>query len=108
MDAVTNVPPPVNEPVLDFAPGSSERTELEVRLKQMAADQVELTMAVGGEHRMGGGEPIEVVQPHRRQAKLGTLANATADDVRQAIEAAAAAAASWQRMSFDDRAAIFL
>jgi 1-pyrroline-5-carboxylate dehydrogenase len=65
-------------------------------------------MAVGGEHRMGGGEPTEVVQPHRREAKLGTLANATADDVRQAIDAAAAAAASWQRMSFDDRAAIFL
>jgi len=108
MDAVTNVPPPVNEPVLDYAPGSSERTELEARLKQMAADDVELTMAVGGEHRMGGGEPTEVVQPHRREAKLGTLANATADDVRQAIDAAAAAAASWQRMSFDDRAAIFL
>ena len=108
MDAVTNVPPPVNEPVLDYAPGSSERTELEARLKQMAADDVELTMAVGGEHRMGGGEPTEVVQPHRREAKLGTLANATADDVRQAIDAAAAAAASWQRMSFDDRVAIFL
>jgi 1-pyrroline-5-carboxylate dehydrogenase len=108
MDAVTNVPPPVNEPVLDYAPGSSERIELEARLKQMAADQVELTMAVGGEHRLGRGEPIEVVQPHRRQAKLGTLANATTDDVRQAIDAAAAAAAAWQRMSFDDRAAIFL
>jgi 1-pyrroline-5-carboxylate dehydrogenase len=108
MDAVTNVPPPVNEPVLDYAPGNPERTELEARLKQMAAEQVELTMAVGGEHRLGGGEPIDVVQPHRRQAKLGTLADATADDVRQAIDAAAAAAASWQRMSFDDRAAIFL
>ena len=108
MDAVTNVPPPVNEPVLDYAPGSSERTELEARLKQIAADQVELTMTVGDEHRLGGGDPIEVVQPHRRQAKLGTLADATADDVRRAIDAAAAAAASWQRMSFDDRAAIFL
>ena len=82
MDAVTNVPPPVNEPVLDYAPGSPERTELEARLKQMAAEQVELTMAVGGEHRLAGGEPIDVVQPHRRQAKLGTLADATPDDVR--------------------------
>jgi 1-pyrroline-5-carboxylate dehydrogenase len=108
MDAVTNVPPPVNEPVLNYAPGSPERTELEARLKQMAAEQVELTMAVGGEHRLAGGEPIDVVQPHRRQARLGTLANATSDDVRQAIDAAATAADSWQHMSFDDRAAIFL
>ena len=45
MDAVTNVPPPVNETVLDYAPGSSERTELEAQLKQMTADQVELTPA---------------------------------------------------------------
>jgi len=108
MDAVTNVPPPVNEPVLNYAPGSPERTELEARLKQMAAEQVELTMAVGGEHRLAGGEPIDVVQPHRRQTKLGTLANATSDDVRQAIDASATAADSWQHMSFDDRAAIFL
>jgi 1-pyrroline-5-carboxylate dehydrogenase len=108
MDAVTNVPPPVNEPVLNYAPGSLERTELEARLKQMAAEQVELTMAVGGEHRLAGGEPVDVFQPHRRQAKLGTLANTTPDDVRQAIDAAAAAADSWQHMSFDDRAAIFL
>jgi 1-pyrroline-5-carboxylate dehydrogenase len=57
MDAATNVPPPVNEPVLDYAPGSTERTELEARLKQLAAEQVELTMAVGGEHRLGGGQP---------------------------------------------------
>ncbi len=108
MDAVTQVPPPVNEPVLNYAPGSPERTELEARLKQMAAEQVELTMAVGGEHRLGGGEPIDVVQPHRREAKLGTLNNATADDVRQAIDAAADAASSWQHTSFDDRAAVFL
>ena len=108
MDAVTNVPPPTNEPVLGYAPGSPERTELEARLKQMAADHVELTMAIGGEHRLGGGDPIDVVQPHRREAKLGTLANATTDDVRHAIDAAAAAADSWQHMSFDHRAAIFL
>jgi 1-pyrroline-5-carboxylate dehydrogenase len=63
MDAVTNVPPPVNEPVLDYAPGSSERNELEGRLKQMAADQVELTMAIGDEHRLGGGEPIDACSP---------------------------------------------
>jgi 1-pyrroline-5-carboxylate dehydrogenase len=108
MDAVTKVPTPVNEPVHDYAPGSPERMELEDRLKEVAAEQVELTMAVGGEHRLGGGDPVDVVQPHRRQAKLGTLRSATADDVRQAVDAANAAAPGWQRMSFDDRAAVFL
>jgi 1-pyrroline-5-carboxylate dehydrogenase len=108
MDAITKVPEPFNEPVQDYAPGSTERLELQNRLKELAAEDVELTMAVGGERRLGGGAPISVVQPHRKEAKLGTLRDATADDVRQAVDAALEAAAAWQRLSFDERAAIFL
>jgi 1-pyrroline-5-carboxylate dehydrogenase len=108
MDAVTNVPQPVNEPVHDYAPGSPERQALTSRLGQMADEHVELTMSIDGEHRMGGGEPIDVVPPHNHKAQLGTLRDATADDVRQAVDAAKAAAPAWQHMSFDDRAAIFL
>jgi 1-pyrroline-5-carboxylate dehydrogenase len=107
-DAITDVPAPVNEPVHNFAPGSPERSALENRLKQQAAERVELSMTIGGEQRLGGAEPIDVVQPHRKHAVLGTLTNATPDDVRDAIEAARAAAPGWQRMSYDDRAAIFL
>jgi 1-pyrroline-5-carboxylate dehydrogenase len=108
MDAVTNVPQPVNEPVHDYAPGSPERQALTSRLEEMAAEHVELTMTIHGEHRMGGGEPIDVVPPHNHKAQLGTLRDATADDVRQAVDAAKAAAPAWQHMSFDDRAAILL
>jgi 1-pyrroline-5-carboxylate dehydrogenase len=49
-----------------------------------------------------------VVQPHRKDAVLGTLHNATADDARDALEAARRAAPEWRRMSYDDRAAVFL
>jgi 1-pyrroline-5-carboxylate dehydrogenase len=108
MDAITKVPEPFNEPVHAYAPGSPERLELQDRLKELAAEDVELTMAIGGDHRLGGGDPINVVQPHRKEAKLGTFREATADDVRQAVDAALEAAAAWQRLSFDDRAAIFL
>jgi 1-pyrroline-5-carboxylate dehydrogenase len=107
-DAISQVPPPVNEPIHDFAPGSAERTALEARLKQIAGERVELTMTIGGEQRLGGGEAIDVVQPHRKTAVLGTLNNATPDDVQAAVEAARAAAPGWRRMSYDDRAAIFL
>jgi 1-pyrroline-5-carboxylate dehydrogenase len=108
IDAITDVPPPVNEAAHNFAPGSAERTALEARLKQLAAERAELTMTIGGEQRLADGDRIEVVQPHRKDAVLGTLTNATPDDVRDAIEAARAAAPGWQRMSYDDRAAIFL
>src|SRR5919199_4031822 len=106
-DAVTQVPPPVNEPPHTFTPGSPERAALEARLKQVASESVELTMTIGGEQRLGGGEAIDVVQPHRKDAVLGTMRNATPQDVTAAVEAARAAAPAWQRMSYDDRAAVF-
>jgi 1-pyrroline-5-carboxylate dehydrogenase len=108
IDAVTDVPAPVNETPNTFAPGSPERSALEERLKQLASERAALTMTIGGEQRLGSGEPIDVVQPHRKDAVLGTLNNATADDVREAVAAARDAAPGWQRMSYDDRAAIFL
>ena len=38
-------------------------------------------MTIDGEQRMAGGEPIDVVQPHRHAHVLGTTANATDADV---------------------------
>ncbi|WP_460859058.1 L-glutamate gamma-semialdehyde dehydrogenase [Nocardiopsis coralliicola] len=109
MDAVTNVPVPANEPVLTYAPGSPERAELQAELdRRNGADPVDLPMVIGGERRMGGGERIDVVQPHRHAAVLGTLANATGDDAAAAVAAAKAAAPAWSAMPFDERAAIIL
>ncbi|MEV8096187.1 L-glutamate gamma-semialdehyde dehydrogenase [Kitasatospora sp. NPDC085879] len=109
MDAVTQVPAPVNEPVHSYAPGSPERARLEAKLKELGGQEpLQLTMTIGGEHRMGGGDEIHVVQPHNHAARLGTLRNATREDAQDAVEAALAAAPAWQALSFDSRAAIFL
>jgi 1-pyrroline-5-carboxylate dehydrogenase len=109
LDAVTQIPTPVNEPVHGYAPGSPERVRLEAELKRLGEQgPVELTMAVGGERRQGRGEPIDVVQPHRHSAVLGTMRNATREDAQEAVDAALAAAPAWRALSFDDRAAIFL
>lgn len=108
MDAVTQVPTPVNEPVHGYAPGSPERTRLEAKLKELADHPVDLPMTIGGEKRMGGGERFDVVQPHNHGAVLGTYGNATAQDAQDAVDAALAAAPGWRAMAFDDRAAILL
>ncbi|MEU3188103.1 L-glutamate gamma-semialdehyde dehydrogenase [Streptomyces sp. NPDC006923] len=108
MDAVTKVPTPVNEPVHGYAPGSPERARLEARLKELAENPADLPMTIGGEKRMGGGERVDVVQPHNHKAVLGTFAGATAQDAQDAIDAALAAAPAWRAMAFDDRAAIIL
>ncbi|TDQ54840.1 L-glutamate gamma-semialdehyde dehydrogenase [Actinorugispora endophytica] len=108
MDAVTNVPAPVNEPVLSYAPGSAERTALAEQLKLLAQEPVDLTMTIGGERRMGGGDRVDVVQPHNHAAVLGTFGNATHDDARAAVAAAKRAAPAWRETPFDERAAILL
>ncbi|MFJ9773690.1 L-glutamate gamma-semialdehyde dehydrogenase [Kitasatospora sp. NPDC101157] len=108
MDAVTEVPTPVNEPVRAYAPGSPERDRLVRRLDELAAEQVPLPMTIGGEQRFGGGERIDVVQPHHHAAKLGVLGNATREDAQAAVDAALAAGRQWRSLSFDDRAAVFL
>jgi 1-pyrroline-5-carboxylate dehydrogenase len=108
MDAVTNVPVPGNEPIKGYAPGSPERVTLEQKIKDLAGERAELTMTIGGRPVLGGGDTIDVVQPHNHRHVLGQLRNATDADVTAAIEAARAAAPGWRDLSFDDRAAIFL
>ncbi|MFD0353857.1 L-glutamate gamma-semialdehyde dehydrogenase [Streptomyces sp. NPDC127110] len=108
MDAVTQVPAPVNEPVHSYAPGSAERARLEIQLKQLSENPIDLPMTINGVKRMGGGERFDVVQPHDHKSVIGTYANATRADAQEAVDAALAAAPAWRAMSFDDRAAIIL
>ena len=108
MDAITDVPSPANEPVLEYAPGSGERSRLTDALNTLAADPIDLPHVIGGAHRMGGGTRADVVQPHRHSARLGTFTNAERSDASAAIDAAIAAKPSWEATPFDERAAIFL
>lgn len=109
MDAITDVPLPANEPVRDYPPGSGERARLVEALR--SADPVDLPHVIGGRHRMGDGDRVDVVQPHRRSdpaGRLGTLTNATHADAVAAIDAAITAKADWEATPFDERAAVFL
>ena len=63
MDAVTHVPAPANEPVLDYAPGSPERAALEVALAELGSTQTELPHTINGERVTGTGRTIAVRQP---------------------------------------------
>ncbi|KZS80181.1 L-glutamate gamma-semialdehyde dehydrogenase [Mycobacterium persicum] len=108
MDAITQVPAPVNEPVHDYAPQSPERARLRAELAVLSDHPMDLPHVIGGRHRMGDGEPIDVVAPHRHAARLGTLTNADHADAAAAIAAAMAAKTDWAAMPFDERAAVFL
>src|ERR1700738_4868818 len=43
------VPPPVNEPVKSYAPGSPEKLALKARLASMAKERIEIPIIIGGQ-----------------------------------------------------------
>jgi 1-pyrroline-5-carboxylate dehydrogenase len=107
--AITDVPAPANEPVHEYAPGSSERDRLVAELAALdTAEPIDLPHVIAGRHAMGDGDRIDVVQPHRHRAVLGTLTNAGHGEATAAVEAALAAKPGWAALPFDERAAIFL
>ncbi|HKS44771.1 MAG TPA: L-glutamate gamma-semialdehyde dehydrogenase [Amycolatopsis sp.] len=108
MDAVTTVPTPMNEPVRGYAPGSAERESLRRRIAELESEKHELPQTIGGQRRMAGGEMFDVVQPHDHGHVLGVSAQATTQDVADAVAAAKRAAPGWRELPFDERAAIFL
>jgi 1-pyrroline-5-carboxylate dehydrogenase len=108
MDAVYAVPEPRNEPVRSYATGTAERESLRRRLAELAAERLDLTMTIDGRHRPGGGEPFDVVQPHKHSHVLGVARNATVDDAVAAVAAAKRAAPMWRDLPYPERAAVFL
>jgi 1-pyrroline-5-carboxylate dehydrogenase len=107
--AITDVPAPTNEPVHEYAPGSPERARITTELAALnAAEPIDLPHVIAGKHVMGDGERIDVVQPHRHSAVLGTLTNAGRAEATAAVDAAVAAKQAWAATPFDERAAVFL
>ena len=104
---IRTVPPPVNEPVKAYAPGSPERAELKTRLADMAKVKAHVPLVIGG-REVRSGETARAVMPHDHARVLAEWHKAGAEQVTQAIEAAAAARVEWARWPWEDRAAVFL
>jgi 1-pyrroline-5-carboxylate dehydrogenase len=109
VDAVVDVPVPVNEAVLGYAPGSNERAAIESALERMASDDpIDLTATIDGVSKPASGDPFDVRMPSDHSHILGRAANATQSDATEAIDAALAAAPGWADLGFEQRAAVFL
>ncbi|MGH8885265.1 MAG: L-glutamate gamma-semialdehyde dehydrogenase [Egibacteraceae bacterium] len=101
------VPPPCNEPVRSYAPGSAERAALEARLAEMAKERVTAPLRIG-EEWVETGDTFEVRAPHRRDLPLADVHAAGPDHVARAIECARTAAGDWAGMPWHERASVFL
>ena len=99
---IFRVPPPVNEPVRDYAPGSPERASLQLRLEQMRNEQLDLPLIIGGE-RITTDKTIESTNPANPSEVVGRVASATVDLANRAIETANQAFASWRKVPAEQR-----
>jgi 1-pyrroline-5-carboxylate dehydrogenase len=101
------VPPPQNEPVKGYAPGSPEKSALKRQLSALAAEEIEVPLVIDGrEVRTGRTESI--VMPHDHRHRLGTFHQAGAKEVTAAIDAAERARPAWAALPWEQRAAVFL
>ena len=101
------VPPPRNEPVLDYTAGSPEKTELKTQLREFASGSVEIPLIVGG-REVRTGDLGRCVLPHDHRKQIATYHRGGVATVHEAIDAAAAARADWSAMPWEARTAIFL
>jgi len=91
LSGTRRVPPPVNDPVRAYAPGSPEKAELKARLKAMAAERIEIPLVIGGKE-VRSGDKAQAVMPHDYRHVLADWHKASREHVQQAIEAARTAA----------------
>jgi 1-pyrroline-5-carboxylate dehydrogenase len=102
-----NVPTPHNEPIKSYTPNSPERKELQAKIKELRAQEVDVPMYIGSEEvRTGKKRPL--TPPHDHQHILGHFHEGDASHVEQAINAALGAKHAWEHMEWEQRAAIFL
>jgi 1-pyrroline-5-carboxylate dehydrogenase len=102
-----NYPMPVNEPVLNYAPGSAERNRLKEVLAELKSTTVDVPMYIGNKE-VRTNQKVAMHPPHEIAHTLGHFHAGEEKHVHQAIEAALAAKENWANMSWESRANIFL
>ncbi|MBE7480510.1 MAG: L-glutamate gamma-semialdehyde dehydrogenase [Polyangiaceae bacterium] len=107
LNALSHAPPPVNEPVLSYAPGTAERAALKAELSRLASSELDIPLIIAGKE-VRTGKQGSAVMPHAHAHVLGRHHMAGPAEVQAAIRAAVDAQHDWARMSQGARAAIFL
>jgi 1-pyrroline-5-carboxylate dehydrogenase len=103
---IFSLPAPSNEPILDYAPGSPEKRELKAALARLASESLEIPLIIGG-RRVTTGKLAESVMPHDHGHVLATYHVASKSEVAHAVAASKEAWATWSRMPWWERAAVF-
>jgi 1-pyrroline-5-carboxylate dehydrogenase len=102
-----NYPLPVNEPVLNYAPGSTERKLLKEALASLKKKTFDIPMYINGK-AVKTGKTQSIHPPHETKHVLGHFHVGTKIHVEKAIESALKVRENWSNMTWESRAHIFL
>lgn len=102
-----NVPVAVNEPVKTYAPGTTEREEVQKTFKEMYNTTVDIPLYIGGKE-VRTGNTKNLFPPFDHQHHLGIYHTASKENIQDAIQTALAARVKWSQMAWEHRASIFL
>ena len=102
-----NVPEPVNETVLNYAPGSKERALLQQAISEARSRVIHIPMIINGKE-ISSAKKVEIHPPHDHKHLLATYSQGDKTHVTDAINAALKAKSAWEDLAWEHRAAIFL
>ncbi|HZW98377.1 MAG: L-glutamate gamma-semialdehyde dehydrogenase [Clostridiaceae bacterium] len=101
------IPPAVNEPIKDYAPGSPERAALKKELERQSSIKVEIPAYIDGKPYFTANKEY-VVMPHDHNHVLAEVSMADDEGIELAIRSSLAAKEKWADMPWQHRASIFI
>lgn len=107
MNGIFTIPKPYNEPTLQYAVGSKERTLLVAALQEAKSKEVEIPMQIGAD-KLKEGKKNRIAPPHEHNHTLGYFYEGDQTHIKKAILAALAAKEAWEFLPWEQKAVIFL
>jgi len=101
------VPVAENEEIVNYAPGTIERTRLKQTIAEMNSTLVDAPMIIDGKE-VRTENKIAIRPPHNHKHILGYYHRGDGSHVQMAIRAALAAKRNWAELPWENRASIFL
>lgn len=100
------LPPVKNEPLLNYAPGSSERELIEQECKKQRSQCPEIPCIINGKE-VKTGDIQQQLMPSNKSQSICTYHRASPEIIKEAIESAMNAKAKYELIPAEDRLAIF-
>jgi len=105
-NSIVMVPAPENEPILSYAPGTPERTEVQKKIKELKSQVLDIPLIIGGKE-IRTEKTAQCVVPHDHKHVLANYHLAGEKEVQMAIDSAMEAWKTWSTMPWESRVAIF-